>query len=94
MFLWAIKLTWHPLYNGWQIAAVATDFLSPPAWLTSLLEECCAPNKSPGKPGKVVKLRSISDARREGKSRSLASPNLRHHGASLTSLARRRKLPG
>jgi hypothetical protein len=34
------------------------------------------------------------NARREGKPRSLASPNLRHHGASLTSLARKKKLPG
>jgi hypothetical protein len=33
------------------------------------------------------------NARREGKSRSLASPNLRHHGAPLTSLARKKKLP-
>jgi hypothetical protein len=34
------------------------------------------------------------NARREGKSRSLASSNFRHHGASLTSLARKWKLPG
>jgi len=33
------------------------------------------------------------NARREGKFGSIASPNLRHHGAPLTSLARKKKLP-